>query len=180
MEIISFLRFSHGSPVICSRFGLNKNITLKPVIPSESGAQQQSGQHCQLHKLKPLQWIHQPCSGADPDLSTRWCFLRRGAGAAHAPGVESSVLSMTSVLYYNYDRGKSTFMSIASSELQLELTDSLMTPFLYLLSCTCTLFSSYTHVSVQYELWFHSTNTALENIVVMRFVLFWYGDDLPA
>ena len=94
--------------------------------------------------------------------------------------VELSVLFMTSVLCSNRDGGKSTFLSITGSELQLELTASLMTPFLYLPSCTLTQCISYTHLSVRYELWFHSTNTVLENIVGMRFVSFWDEDDLPA
>ena len=42
--------------------------------------------------------------------------------------VKSSVLSRTSVSYSNHDGGKCTCLSIASSDLQLELTGSL---FLY-------------------------------------------------
>ena len=75
---------------------------------------------------------------------------------------------------------QSTFLSIASSEPQLELTGSLMTSFLYSLSCTRTQFISYMHISVQYELWFHSTNAVLDNTVGIRSVMFRYEDDLQA
>ena len=94
--------------------------------------------------------------------------------------LELHLLSMTSVSCSDHDGGKSTFLSITSSELQLELTGSLMTSLLYIVPCTRTQCISYTHLSLQDELWFHSTNTVLEGVVGMMFVLFRYKDDLPA
>ena len=50
--------------------------------------------------------------------------------------VQSSVLSGTSVFYSNRVGGKSIWLSMVRSELQLELTGSVMTSFLYLFPCT--------------------------------------------
>ena len=77
-----------------------------------------------------------------------WLALNHVGLQMKSKTVESSIWSMTLVLCRICNEGKSTFLLMASSELQLQSTDSLMTSPLRLISYIWTQFSSHTHASL--------------------------------